>query len=172
MTDHHSSESKEPVTFAVGYRPGALGRIAELHSTYYAEHWGFGLFFEAKVATELAAFLQRYDAAHDRLWTAVRRGRIIGSVAIDGSKAGAEGAHLRWFILAEECRGYGVGRRLLDEAIAFCRICGFGRIFLWTFAGLDAARHLYEAAGFRLEHEVSADQWGKTMREQCFALVL
>jgi hypothetical protein len=44
-----------------GYVPGSLGRVAELHGTYYHKDWGFGLFFEAKVAAELAAFLGRYD---------------------------------------------------------------------------------------------------------------
>ena len=33
-----------------GYVPGAIGKVVELHGTYYAQHWGFGLFFEAKVA--------------------------------------------------------------------------------------------------------------------------
>ncbi len=36
-----------------GYVPGAIGRVAELHGTYYHAHWGFGLFFEAKVATRI-----------------------------------------------------------------------------------------------------------------------
>jgi hypothetical protein len=42
-----------------GYVPGSIGRVAELHGTYYHDHWGFGLFFEAKVASELSAFLGR-----------------------------------------------------------------------------------------------------------------
>jgi len=28
------------------YIPGSIGRIAEIHSTYYNEHWQFGLYFE------------------------------------------------------------------------------------------------------------------------------
>ena len=48
-----------------GYIPGSLGRVAELHGTYYHQNWGFGLFFESKVATELAAFLGRYDEKRD-----------------------------------------------------------------------------------------------------------
>jgi hypothetical protein len=35
-----------------GYVPGGIGRVTELHATYYHQEWGFGLFFEAKVATE------------------------------------------------------------------------------------------------------------------------
>jgi hypothetical protein len=43
------------------YRPGAIGRVTEMHAAYYHRTWGFGLFFEAKVATELAEFLGRFD---------------------------------------------------------------------------------------------------------------
>ncbi len=54
---------------ARGYVPGALGRIASLHGSYYQEHWEFGLFFEAKVATELAEFLKVYEPERDGFWT-------------------------------------------------------------------------------------------------------
>jgi hypothetical protein len=33
-----------------GYVPGTIGRVVELHGAYYHAHWGFGAFFEAKVA--------------------------------------------------------------------------------------------------------------------------
>lgn len=32
-----------------GHVPGAIGRVVELHGVYCHRHWGFGLFFEAKV---------------------------------------------------------------------------------------------------------------------------
>jgi hypothetical protein len=38
------------VQIARGFIPGSLGRVAELQGTYYHQHWGFGLFFEAKIA--------------------------------------------------------------------------------------------------------------------------
>lgn len=31
-----------------------MGRVAEMHRVSYGREWGFGRFFEAKVATELA----------------------------------------------------------------------------------------------------------------------
>ena len=33
--------SNPTVSIARGYLPGAIGRIVELHGTYYAAHWGF-----------------------------------------------------------------------------------------------------------------------------------
>jgi GNAT superfamily N-acetyltransferase len=155
-----------------GYIPGAIGRIAELHGKYYYEHWGFDLFFESKVATELSEFLCRFNKAHDGFWVASAEGKIVGSIAIDGVNFDSKGAHLRWFIVAPENQGQGIGKILLEEAIEFCRRVKFNRVYLWTFAGLDAACHLYEKRGFRLCEQREGNQWGKTVTEQMFELSL
>ena len=151
-----------------GYVPGSIGRISALHGTYYHDHWGFGLYFEAKVATELSAFLQRYDERRDGIWLAIVKGRIEGSIIIDGIHAEARGAHLRWFIVSDSLRGKGVGRRLIDRAIGFCRGKNYNKVYLWTFQGLGAARYLYEKAGFRLIKQQSGVQWGTEVIEQYF----
>ncbi len=155
-----------------GYKPGSIGRIAELHATYYHTHWRFGVYFEAKVATELSEFLQRYNESCDKLWVAIANDRIEGSVVIDGIHAKSEGAHLRWFIISESLRSMGVGRMLIRKAIDFCESKGHKRIYLWTFEGLNAARFLYEEAGFQLIKQQSGVQWGIKVNEQCFELIL
>ena len=157
-----------PVTIFRGYVPGAIGRIAELHGTYYAAHWNFGLFFEAKVATELCAFLKAYDPRRDALWIATLDDRVEGGIAIDGSDAAERGAHLRWFILSDKLRGQGVGQQLITRAVNFCAAKEYPSIYLWTFEGLDAARHLYERAGFRLVRQQKGGQWGTEVNEQMF----
>ena len=151
-----------------GYIPGSIGRIAELHGTYYYDHWKFGLYFEAKVATGLSEFLQRYDKSSDGIWIATVNGRVEGSVVIDGTHAENEGAHLRWFIISDALRGKGVGRKLINRAIDFCKSKGYKKTYLWTFEGLDAARYLYETAGFKLIKQQSGVQWGTTVNEQYF----
>ena len=150
--------------------PGALGRLIEMHALYYARDWGFGAYFETRVAREAADFASALPREDSRFWFALRGGRVIGSIAIDGRKAAGTGAHLRWFILDGSSRGGGVGAVLLDAALAFCRARKFPRVHLSTFAGLDAARKLYEARGFRLVEESEADTWGVTVREQRFEL--
>ena len=156
------------IQILTGYTPGAIGKVVELHATYYAQHWGFGLFFEAMVATGLASFLGRYDESQDRFWIAVDGQRIVGSITIDGSEATTKGAHLRWFILDPEYQGKGVGRHLMEEAMRFCEDKNFQRVSLSTFAGLDSARHLYEKWGFRLVEEHESDTWGVRVMEQAF----
>lgn len=137
-------------TILSGYVAGALGRIVELHGTYYAQYWDLGLYFEAKVATELAAFLSRFDASHDGAWFAQVDDKIVGGIFIDGSRSENEGARLRWFIIDPDYHGQGLGKRLMDRAMEFCHSQGFKRVYLTTFAGLNTARHLYEKHGFQL----------------------
>ena len=156
------------IEIAEGYRPGLIARITEMHALYYAREHGLGRRFEALVAHGLADFCGRLDNRRNAIWTAVAKGGIVGSVAIDGEDLGAEIAHLRWFILADGLRGGGVGKRLLDAALAFADQQGFSETHLSTFSGLDAARHLYESRGFTLVEEQAGAQWGKVLQEQRF----
>ncbi|MBL28562.1 MAG: MarR family transcriptional regulator [Rhodospirillaceae bacterium] len=160
--------SVDAAELVAGYRPGVIGRAAEMHARFYAREAGFGQFFESKVATEFAAFASRLDRPANGLWSAVYGEQIVGTVAIDGEDMGPSAAHLRWFIVADGYRGAGVGRRLLGEAVAFCDRLGFAETVLWAFRGLDAARRLYESAGFVLAEERPGNQWGREVVEQRF----
>ena len=149
-----------------GYQPGCIGDIAGLHARFYSAHWGFGAFFEKKVATELAEFAGALPADGKALWRYVENGRTLASLAIDGNEATGI-AHLRWFIVDDSLRGSGVGRQLMSQAMRFVDE-RFRETYLWTFKGLDAARHLYESFGFRLTDESEGDQWGSKVVEQRF----
>lgn len=156
-----------------GYRPGLIGRAVDMHAQFYARAHGFGAVFESRVAAGLADFLPRLDRPDNAVWTALDGDRIVGTIAIDGEDLSGAApapriAHLRWFIVEDGRRGGGVGRRLLDEALAFADRSGFAETRLWTFRGLDAARRLYEAAGFILAAESPGDQWGTEVTEQSF----
>jgi GNAT superfamily N-acetyltransferase len=155
-----------------GYIPGAIGRIAELHAVYYHQEWRFGLYFEAKVATEMSHFLSRFKKNQDGFWTACNDERVQGSIVIDGLNAVSEGAHLRWYIVSPEMQGKGIGRLLLNHAIQFCRNLNYSQIYLWTFEGLESARCLYEQNGFRMAFQQEGSQWGTKVNEQKFILKL
>ncbi|UHD47892.1 helix-turn-helix domain-containing GNAT family N-acetyltransferase [Aureimonas altamirensis] len=157
-----------PITIEAGYRAGAFGRCAEMHARYYAQEAGFGASFEALVASGLAEFSSRLDRCCNGLWLALRQGRVVGTVAIDGEDMEPGIAHLRWFILDDGVRGGGAGKALLSAAMDFCEARGFKAVHLWTFPGLHAARHLYEAQGFVLAEERPGQQWGTQVMEQRF----
>lgn len=168
---HRNAEGNDAgatIEICTGYRPGVVGRITQMHAEFYARLSGFGQFFESRVASGLAEFVGRLDHPCNQIWLAILNDRIVGSIAIDGQDMGENQAHLRWFILDDGCRGSGVGRRLLGEAVAFCDRQGFDAIELSTFKGLDAARQLYESAGFVLSLEEQGSQWGSVVTEQQF----
>lgn len=162
------TQARPAIEIHAGYRPGLIGRVAEMHACFYARHAGFGQFFESQVASGLADFAGRLSQEGNQIWCATLHGHIVGAIAIDGQDLGGQQAHLRWFILDDGCRGLGVGQQLLRTALDFCDVQGFAATQLWTFAGLDAARHLYEAQGFALVHQASGSQWGSTVTEQQF----
>ena len=107
------------------------------------------------------------DRTRDFFLAAYAQGMAVGSVAIDVT-GGGSGAHLRWFIVGEGGQGKGLGKTLLDRAIAHCDRLGVPSIWLTTFAGLDVARVLYERHGFALADERDEDQWQGGVREQVF----
>ncbi len=150
-----------------GYFPGLIGQLTELHGSYYNRFWGFDVSFEAQVATEFAAFAGRVRRGRDLLLAAGDDRGLAGFVALDGD-AGEPGARLRWFIVRPDMQGSGLGRELLERAMAFAGENNYNRVYLYTFRGLDAARSLYERAGFRLAHEEALDTWGTHIVEQMF----
>jgi GNAT superfamily N-acetyltransferase len=153
-----------------GWAPGLPGWVIAEHGRYHAEVWKLGAAFEAKVAAAMGEWLGRYDPARDLMVTATLAGAPVGSISLDGSGShvASDGARIRFFILAPAARGRGIGRLLMAEMMAFIREAGFDRAYLTTFRGLDAARHLYETAGFTLISETLDTSWGEPLHEQLF----
>ena len=150
-------------------RPGDFGRIVALHGDLYAREHGFDCTFEAYVAAPLAEFVMR-SSPRERIWLEDIDGRIEGSIAIVAESDTT--AQLRWFLVAPEARGTGLGRRLLEEAIGFSRATGYERIILWTVSALERARRLYETAGFRRVDAHDTHQWGVAVTEEKYELTL
>lgn len=164
-----SGAQVEPMQIIEGYRPGLIGRIVSLHAETYSQWAGFGSPFESKVARELADFVARLDRPANTLWHAASHDQdFLGSIAIDGEDLGDGRAHLRWFIVDPALRSKGVGRQLLQRALAFADNHGFRETHLWTLKGLEAARVLYERSGFTLYQEFEGDQWGERIIEQTY----
>jgi len=137
-----------------------------MHGRYYARDWSFPPSFEALVARELADFVDAYDPARDGLWLFDAQ-RILASIAIVGPR-GESPARLRWFIADDSARGTGAGSALMRAAMDFVRSAGYRHVFLTTFAGLDAARSLYERHGFALTEQRPDGHWGAEVDEQRF----
>jgi GNAT superfamily N-acetyltransferase len=151
-------------------RPGDIGHIISLHGTLYAQEHGWDHTFEGYVAEGLASFAQSYDPHRDRLWIAELDGQIVGCLAIVGlSEAEAQ---LRWFLVRPAQRRRGLGRRLMNEALRFCRQRGYNSVCLWTVSELKAAAQLYESTGFRRTEEKTHRIWGQLLTEEKYCLSL
>lgn len=155
-----------------GYYPGVIGRITEVHAVYYHSRWGFDAAFEIQVARELSDFIRHFQNHRDGFWAAAIGDAFAGSIAVDGRRSAEEGVRLRWFIVPPEFQGRGIGDALMSCCLDFCRQTGHRRVFLWTFAGLDAARKLYLRHGFQLAGAHEDRPWGQTICEQKYALTL
>jgi N-acetylglutamate synthase-like GNAT family acetyltransferase len=164
-----ASSWHEGVTIRTNLKPGDIGSIISLHGILYAREYGFDPTFEAYVAGPLSEFV-RSAAARERLWLAERADQIIGCIAIVA--ASPQTAQLRWFLVDPAARGAGLGKRLLTEALTFCKECGYRKVILWTVSALAAAGHLYRLAGFRKVEEKPGRMWGVQVVEEKYELVL
>lgn len=82
-------------------------------------------------------------------------GRVIGFVSVVFYKSllhKGGSALINELVVDAAQRGRGVGRTLLDEAIAEARTRGMDEIEVSTFFGNDAAIRLYRSAGFTEEY--------------------
>jgi N-acetylglutamate synthase-like GNAT family acetyltransferase len=128
-------------------RCGDLGRIVTLHGEAYQPLPGFGLKFEAYVAKTIAEYVLD-NSARGRVWLAERDGRLVGCTAI-ALRPGRAG-QLRWVLVEHSARGTGLGRRLVETAIAFGVESGCDRLYLETTDGLPESQALYEKLGFEV----------------------
>ncbi|MCZ7643193.1 MAG: bifunctional helix-turn-helix transcriptional regulator/GNAT family N-acetyltransferase [Pseudorhodoplanes sp.] len=142
------------------HRPGDMGFVVERHGTLYPAEYGWDSRIEALTAEIVAAFLKNFDPVRERCWIAECDGETVGSVFL--VRETDEVARLRLLIVDPKARGLGIGRRLVEECIAFARAAGYRKITLWTHAVLVAARAIYAQAGFRLVEEWTHDEFGKS----------
>jgi GNAT superfamily N-acetyltransferase len=91
------------------------------------------------------------DPAIGRIYLAREGARVLGMVNILRTVSTAEGGPagmLEDFVVRPECRGEGVGARLLAYAIGRAKADGLLRLMLLTDGDNFNAQRLYERAGF------------------------
>jgi DNA-binding MarR family transcriptional regulator/GNAT superfamily N-acetyltransferase len=164
------SETVSDIHIRYNLLPGDVGFLIYLHGQLYAKESGYNLEFEAYVCKTFYEFLPTYNPAKDRIFLAIADNQIVGSVAILGSSRHL--AQLRWFLIHPDYRGRGLGKKLLDEAIVFCRERDYQKVYLMTTSMQETAIALYKKAGFRKTGEKYLQLWGQQLYEQRYDMDL
>jgi GNAT superfamily N-acetyltransferase len=115
--------------------------VIERHGALYAQEYNLNHKFEALVARIAGAFLAEHDPAKERGWIAERDGVRLGSVFL--MRETDDIGKLRLLLVEPSARGLGVGKRLIEDCVAFARQAGYRRVTLWTNDILVAARGIY-----------------------------
>lgn len=152
------------------HRPGDMGWVVGAHGRLYAQEYGWDERFEALVAEIAAAFIQHFDKKRERCWIAELDGEAVGSALL--VKKSRSVAKLRLLIVEPKARGIGLGRRLVEECVAFARAKGYRKLVLWTQSNLAVARHIYKSTGFRLVSTQRHQEFGIKLTGEYWELEL
>lgn len=140
--------------------PGDPAAIAELHDRVYPAEHGVDASFAGDIEATLRELRARgWPGPGEGVWIVESAGEVAGCLCL--SDEGDGEGRVRFFLLADELRGRGLGRILLAELLERARDAGYERLTLWTFSDLRTAAHLYRGVGFELVTEEHAPRWGR-----------
>jgi len=150
-------------------RSGDIGYVTYLHGLLYKREYNYGIEFESYVAKGLHEFYEYYDPSNNRVWVCEYEGKMVGFILLMNR---GDAAQLRYFILTPECRGIGLGNKLMKLFMSFLEECNYKSCYLWTTEELHSAAHLYKKYGFQLVEEKKSEAFGKPVVENKYEYVV
>lgn len=91
-----------------------------------------------------------YPGGNARFFVLVRGDEVVGCGGFSPLRgADRDTCELQKMYFRPALRGHGLGRRFLGFLLGEIRKAGYHRVYLETISAMEAARHLYEAFGFR-----------------------
>jgi len=141
----HSSRGAAVVRIAAAVGPRDIARVRALFEAYAAS-LAIDLSFQ-DFAHELATLPGAYRPPAGRLLLAKAGPRSLGVVALRPLERDI--CEMKRLYVTAEARGTGLGRRLVEKAIAEARAMGYTALRLDTLPTMNAAIDLYRTLGFR-----------------------
>ena len=164
-----NNEKIKKITYRYTLKPGDLGYIIHLHGEIYEKESGFSTDFEGYVIKTFYDFLKNYSPDNDHIILAEYENEIVGCIAVVHH---VEEAQLRWFLIQSDFRGTGIGKRLLNDALDYCKIKEYNNIYLTTSNIQKRAIDIYKKVGFILTESTEVSQWGTKFQEERYDLKL
>jgi GNAT superfamily N-acetyltransferase len=151
----------EPISVRRHLRPGDTEAIVAMHAEVYRGEYRLGPAFEADIARNLETAVDEGWPRRGGVWLLEGAGGLAGSLALTEESPGT--ACLRWVLLKPVLRGEGLGRRLVEQAVAEADEKGYGLLYLETFSELRTAARIYRALGFEVTATREDDRWGRPL---------
>ncbi|MBD5544928.1 MAG: GNAT family N-acetyltransferase [Lachnospiraceae bacterium] len=137
------------------FKPGDPSRVCFFQSELYFRQYHFNVLYEKEMLTGMSEIYDNPEG--NQMWIAEIDGEIVGDIAI--ICRGEHEAQLRWFGVSTQLQGKGLGTRLMNEAMKYCREKKYTHITLGTLNILESARHLYAKFGFHKTESEPFDEW-------------
>jgi DNA-binding MarR family transcriptional regulator/GNAT superfamily N-acetyltransferase len=140
-------------------KPGELGIVVSQSMDFYMNEMGLDQSFELFLFERMSRFMKNKERERSEGWVVDHNGSIVGSIFVD--REDSKSAKIAGLLLQPEFRKMGLARKLMDEALAFCRENLYQRVYIMSFPELRDARRLYEYYGFSPTEEETKNAWGK-----------
>jgi len=137
------------------YKPGDPSLVCYFYYKLYEKQYHFNGSVEKYFIEGMADLFK--DPEGNMLWVVEKDEEIVGSIAI--IKRGEGEAQLRWFGVDMSLQGMGMGHKLIETAMSFCREHHYKHVVLWTIEILKPARHLYGKFGFVKTETKPNNEW-------------
>jgi GNAT superfamily N-acetyltransferase len=125
------------------FRRAHASRFGELNREWLERYHLMEESEEAQLADPQTHFID----SGGQIFVALHDGQVIGTCAV--TPHGPEEVELAKLTVAEDYRGQGIARRLVERCIAYARERRVRRMMLLSNSQLQGALRLYESLGFR-----------------------
>jgi len=137
--------------------------MIEKQREFYMDKHGFD-------ETFLGYLRNTFEAEIEKIWIAEIEEKFAGCIGL--VKKDDKTAQLRWYIVDATASGKGVGTKLIQTLLNYCKKTQYEKISLETVCQLKTARRLYSKFGFELIKANEQFMWGLDLMEEHWELKL